>query len=537
PPLDKGRQIQKANKTLVAINQALEDPKTFENKTALDCIVDKVDKLLGNDVDVLKEIAPKLLSTIDRISKEMPLPEGRLVVSTPNVVLAAIALDNASFNGTFFTFTKDEAAFRDGGHELDDTNSIYIPDSLLTSVQNCTPERITFTIHHPVQIFEALQQAAGTDAADHITTKINSVVVQSSVVACHVTDLRDPVLITFVHKIKNAENSRCVFWNNSLQVWSSKGCKRVDESSDGDKTVCACDHMTSFALLMDVYGRWNDSAQHWTALSIISFTGCSVSLVALILTIVIYILYKARPRQTIPSKILINLCVALALSNLVFLGGMQEYAFSNHVACKVVSVLLHYSLLASLCWMLVEGFNMYLALVLVFRTHYSNFVLKCSSVGWGVPLVVVLITLAVNTTDNYAKLESGICWLKGTAFYVAFVAPVCLILLLNVIAFTMVLRVITGQGRKLNRSHAISTGRQLQGAIGVVILLGLTWVFGFLAIDKASVVFSYLFAIFNTLQGLFIFLHYGLLKVVTRASLRRHCCRMEDEASGTSIGQ
>nr|KAG5702995.1 hypothetical protein BaRGS_014818 [Batillaria attramentaria] len=329
PPLDKGRQIQKANKTLVAINQALEDPKTFENKTALDCIVDKVDKLLGNDVDVLKEIAPKLLSTIDRISKEMPLPEGRLV---------------------------------------------------------------------------------------------------------------------------------------------------------------------------DVYGRWNDSAQHWTALSIISFTGCSVSLVALILTIVIYILYKARPRQTIPSKILINLCVALALSNLVFLGGMQEYAFSNHVACKVVSVLLHYSLLASLCWMLVEGFNMYLALVLVFRTHYSNFVLKCSSVGWGVPLVVVLITLAVNTTDNYAKLESGICWLKGTAFYVAFVAPVCLILLLNVIAFTMVLRVITGQGRKLNRSHAISTGRQLQGAIGVVILLGLTWVFGFLAIDKASVVFSYLFAIFNTLQ-------------------------------------
>nr|KAG5702993.1 hypothetical protein BaRGS_014816 [Batillaria attramentaria] len=405
PPLDKGGQIQKANKTLVAINQALEDPKTFENKTALDSMVDKVGKLLGNDVDVLNEgnLAEELLSTIEHIAEEMPLPEGRLVVSTSSLVLAAIAVDNASFNGTFFTVTKDEAEFRDGEHEV----------ILVAAVE------------------AALQQAAGTDAAVNTTTKINSVVMASS---------------------------------------------------------------------LDVYGRWKDSAQHWTALSFISFTGCSVSLVALIVTIVIYILYKARTRQTNPSKILINLCVALALSNLVFLGGMQEYAFNNHVACKVVSVLLHFSLLASLCWMLVEGFYMYLALVLVFRTHYSNFVLKCSSVGWGVPLVVVLITLAVNTTDNYAKLESGICWLKGTAFYVAFVAPVCLILLLNVIAFTMVLRVITGQGRRLNRSHAISTGRQLQGAIGVVILLGLTWVFGFLAIDKASVVFSYLFAIFNTLQ-------------------------------------
>ena len=36
-------------------------------------------------------------------------------------------------------------------------------------------------------------------------------------------------------------------------------------------------------------------------------------------------------------------------------------------------------------------------------------------------------------------------------------------------------------------------------------ITGLTWVFGFLAIDDARIVFHYIFAILNAFQGLFIF--------------------------------
>ena len=53
---------------------------------------------------------------------------------------------------------------------------------------------------------------------------------------------------------------------------------------------------------------------------------------------------------------------------------------------------------------------------------------------------------------------------------------------------------------------------QLRGAIAVVILLGLTWVFAIFAVGRASLVFQYLFSIFNSLQGLFIFIFYCLLK-------------------------
>ena len=37
-------------------------------------------------------------------------------------------------------------------------------------------------------------------------------------------------------------------------------------------------------------------------------------------------------------------------------------------------------------------------------------------------------------------------------------------------------------------------------------ILGLTWVFGLLAVNSATIVFQYLFTVFNSFQGLFIFL-------------------------------
>lgn len=45
-----------------------------------------------------------------------------------------------------------------------------------------------------------------------------------------------------------------------------------------------------------------------------------------------------------------------------------------------------------------------------------------------------------------------------------------------------------------------STVQRLRGAIGVVFLLGLSWLFAIFAIGQASVAFYYLFAVFNSMQ-------------------------------------
>nr|KAG5695739.1 hypothetical protein BaRGS_004484 [Batillaria attramentaria] len=116
-----------------------------------------------------------------------------------------------------------------------------------------------------------------------------------------------------------------------------------------------------------------------------------------------------------------------------------------------------------------------------------------------------------------------ICWLTGAAFYAAFVGPVCLILLLNLVSFVLVLRVILGlTDNKHGRAETSQAAQKLRRAIGVAVLLGVTWVFGLLSIDDTSqVVFNYLFAVFNSLQGLFIFLFYCVFNKNTRAAWQR----------------
>ena len=92
------------------------------------------------------------------------------------------------------------------------------------------------------------------------------------------------------------------------------------------------------------------------------------------------------------------------------------------------------------------------------------------------------------------------------------------ILLMNSIVFGLVLYQIVNVsgGISINKNSKSKIRTQLQGAVIIIILLGLTYLFAIVAIGKASVVFHFLFSIFNSLQGLFIFIFYCLLKKDTR---------------------
>ena len=49
--------------------------------------------------------------------------------------------------------------------------------------------------------------------------------------------------------------------------------------------------------------------------------------------------------------------------------------------CMGIAIALHYFLLAMFCWMLIEGFHLYVMLVRVFNKH-DNFK-KYLAAGWG----------------------------------------------------------------------------------------------------------------------------------------------------------
>ncbi|XP_037835843.1 adhesion G-protein coupled receptor G2-like [Kryptolebias marmoratus] len=134
-------------------------------------------------------------------------------------------------------------------------------------------------------------------------------------------------------------------------------------------------------------------------LSYITIIGCSISLFALVLTVLIFITNKEL-RVDDSKKIHISLSVALILLNLHFLPSEAVAAMSSTEFCFYMALGLHYSLLATFSWMALEGLHLYLLLVKVFNIYIRRYLLKLSVVGWGVPAVIVSVVVIIDT-DYY----------------------------------------------------------------------------------------------------------------------------------------
>ena len=81
------------------------------------------------------------------------------------------------------------------------------------------------------------------------------------------------------------------------------------------------------------------------------------------------------------QQVLVNLSLAMLCSAIIFLVGMDKT--SNKIGCVVVAALLHYFILVSFMWMLVEGVLQYLRFVKVLGTYIPRFLLKSAIPAWG----------------------------------------------------------------------------------------------------------------------------------------------------------
>ena len=102
------------------------------------------------------------------------------------------------------------------------------------------------------------------------------------------------------------------------------------------------------------------------------------------------------------------------------------------------------------------------------------------------------------------------CVIRGNPFYVAVLLPTAAILLVNAVVLILVMRGLTKGTNKLKASKTENREffRQARIAFQCSILLGLTWLFAILAVGELTDTFQWLFCIFNSFQGFFIFIFY-----------------------------
>ncbi|KAK3595405.1 hypothetical protein CHS0354_008837 [Potamilus streckersoni] len=295
----------------------------------------------------------------------------------------------------------------------------------------------------------------------------------------------------------------CGYWNYKLNQngggWESDGC---NHTIDQKIHVCTCNHLTNFALLLDLEAK-SIPPEHEQTLEFITYVGLILSIIGLSLSILTFLCFR-NLRRGRGQQTLFCLCISMLCYSIIFLVGIKRTEY--YVPCIAVSVLIHYFILAAFMWMLMEGVLQYLRFVKVLGTYIPNFLMKILIPAWGVPLVPVIALLAFDYNLYYGGL--GFCWMKLEALYYAFVIPICLIILVNVIIFIIVILRICRRPKRIicNQSDWKRSVLNIKAALSIFVLLGLTWIFGVVALGGAKLIFQYIFVSLNAFQGFFIFL-------------------------------
>ncbi|RVE61761.1 hypothetical protein OJAV_G00175760 [Oryzias javanicus] len=337
----------------------------------------------------------------------------------------------------------------------------------------------------------------------------------------------DPVIFTLEHLDKeNYFNPNCSFWNYSersmMGYWSTQGCKLLETNKS--HTTCSCSHLTNFAILMAHRGNVRDGSMHEILLSVITRMGIAVSLVCLAISLFTFCFFRGL--QSDRNTIHINLCVNLFIGELLFLVGVNMT--EAELLCSIIAGVLHFCFLAAFTWMCMEGVQLYLMLIEVFESEGSR--LKYYySFGYLIPAVVVGISAAI---DYKSYGTDRVCWLRVDNHFIwSFIGPVALIIFVNVIflVVTMYRMVKHSTSMKPDSSRLGGIRSWVLGAFALLCLLGLTWSFCLFFLNDSSIVMAYLFTIFNTLQGMFIFIFHCLLQKKVRKEYSKcfrqsHCC-------------
>ncbi|XP_069922625.1 adhesion G protein-coupled receptor D2 isoform X2 [Oryctolagus cuniculus] len=316
----------------------------------------------------------------------------------------------------------------------------------------------------------------------------------------------------------------CAFWNFSPGQdaggsWATRGCSVT--ALYPDSTACFCNHSTSFAVLLQVWDAQRGPEED-SLLRTVSFVGCGVSFCALTTSFLLFLAagVPTSERTTVHK----NLTFSLASAEGFLMAS--EWAQASQVACVAVTAAMHFLFLVAFSWMLVEGLLLWSKVVAVSMRPGSRMRFYYA-LGWGAPVLIVAVTLAVSPHDYVA---AGHCWLSvHTDAIWAFVGPVLFVLAANTCILVRVVLVTVSSARR--RAHTLNPQPCLQQRLQIQIwatvkpvlvllpVLGLTWVVGTLV--HLSPAWAYAAVGLNSIQGPYIFLIYSAYNGEVRSALQR----------------
>uniref|UniRef100_A0A3Q3EHA5 Adhesion G protein-coupled receptor E8 n=1 Tax=Kryptolebias marmoratus TaxID=37003 RepID=A0A3Q3EHA5_KRYMA len=338
------------------------------------------------------------------------------------------------------------------------------------------------------------------------STEMLSDVVTAVLPSVNNTNLTEPVNFTIHHKKVKPRLVTCVYWVEKTEEgdetaaekmktmqWSEEGCWIA--FTNENYTVCSCSHLSTFALILQIGEPPPDSP----FLEWLNRVCVAVGLFFFALAVLTFLLCSWNPKINNTARL--HLCVSLGLSHFLLLWN------EKYLACAVMAGILHFLVVASFMWMLLEALQLYM---LVRKLTKVQVIEKDGLpkpllylIGYGVPLVIVGISAAVYSEDWLTMCCR--CWLsEERGFKWALTGPV-IIVLLNCILFGATLWSLrtTLANMKSDISQLI-----LFKILAQFVILGCTWILGFF---QTNPFFQILFIVLNSQQGTFLYIVHCLL--------------------------
>ncbi|KAK4306349.1 hypothetical protein Pmani_021825 [Petrolisthes manimaculis] len=516
-----GKSLKPVDLHLVATEFQSIAKEDVTSTADLESIVQTLNNVMEADSEAFKTVQNRLNSSsllfeaFENITFKIQHPETKNQRMKANRPLVSVERIDVELNSNIIGYQsrvegkEEKVVFGDTKIDVRENEAAIIFPSEIGSVITSLPDNKLVSKNETLQLIFAVYRNSKLfqDGESFPNFTVNSSILQATFGGRTVQNLKKPVKLLFKSH-RDGKERLCVFWNFAKNSgkggWSTQGC--WNGGMEGDQQVCYCNHLTCFAQLIN-YGDNVFGEVHSIVLDIITYIGCITSAVCLLLVFTTFMLFK-KWRKPLSNKILLNLSISVFLSLAIFLGGINQTW--NALLCRSVAVSLHYFILASFGWMLVEAVHQYLKFVKVVGTYIPRFMWKASVCAWGLPFLPIVAVLVYDSTlyDSDSHKDAKMCWMSSTGFIYSFLPPLTLIMTVNLIMFGLII-----YGATCGRVKVTSTLperdlrlSQLRMAISVFFLLGFTWIFGLLAFWKGRLVFSYLFCIFNTLQGFFIFL-------------------------------
>uniref|UniRef100_A0A4W6CMC6 Adhesion G protein-coupled receptor F7 n=1 Tax=Lates calcarifer TaxID=8187 RepID=A0A4W6CMC6_LATCA len=318
--------------------------------------------------------------------------------------------------------------------------------------------------------------------------------------------------ISFAFDVINdtLNNPQCVFWNFSLfdglGGWDNEGCELI--TNVNETVTCNCNHLTSFSILMSPY------ALNIPALDYITYIGVGISMASLVICLIIEAVIWRKIRKNNTSYLrhvsIVNIAVSLLIANIWFIIGaaISDAEKKNQPACTAATFFIHFFYLALFFWMLASALLLLYRTVSVFDGGLSkNSMLAIGfSLGYGAPLLIAVITIAVTAPSEEYIRGTGVCWLNWyeSKALLAFVIPALMIVLINLIILCVVIykmlrrRAVGGAAQAAERHVLVVIARSL--AV-LTPFFGITWGLGVGTMTSPkNVGIHATFALFNSLQ-------------------------------------